>query len=100
MNDKGEIQATVSLLDQEDTLLFEDIVNLSRADDRQGMATILRETFGIEDAESQLLTLLEKAREELEKSSGNDRGPSQGSHADKLVNLAVNGGGKVGRAGG
>src|SRR5919106_3018989 len=68
-NGKGDLHGTISLL-EDNTLLYEDVVNLSKDPVRTKLADLLEDKYQIEDAEQKLLGIMQTNRRERE-SSGN-----------------------------
>lgn len=60
-NGRGDIRATVAILDAAEKLVFEDTLNLSAVKDRQRFATAAAGIVGEDNIEGKLLELLERA---------------------------------------
>lgn len=90
---QGNLQATVTLLAEDSTPLFEDSVSLSKQASRHRFAQTLSRTFPElkgKDIESQLLQLLWQAKDqqkEGEEEIHRKQAPSRVSQADRLVKL-------------
>lgn len=90
---QGNLQATVTLLAEDSTPLFEDSVSLSKHASRSRFAQTVLKRFPElkgKDVESQLLQLLWQARDEqqeAEDETAEKEAPSRLSQADKLVKL-------------
>lgn len=90
---RGNLQATLTLLAEDGTQLFEDSVSLSKQASRHRFAQTVSKRFPElkgKDIESQLLQLLWQAkdqRQEAEEEIAEKQAPSRLSQADKLVKL-------------
>jgi hypothetical protein len=84
LNRRQGLEAVVSVF-RGDTLVDENLVNLSRAEERKAHALSLSERFAIDQAEEKLLQLMQVAREQLE--AGGEANPKE-SPATQLVRLA------------
>ena len=90
---QGNLQATVTLLAEDSTPLFEDSVSLSKQASRHRFAETVSKRFPElkgRDIESQLLQLLWRAKDqqkEAEEETDGKRAASRVSQADKLVKL-------------
>lgn len=90
---QGNLHATVTLLAEDSTPLFEDSVSLSKQASRHRFAQTVLKRFSElkgKDIESQLLQLLWQAkdqRQEAEEEIAEKQAPSRLSQADKLVKL-------------
>jgi hypothetical protein len=69
LNGKGDLHGVISLLENGE-LLYEDLVNLSKAPERTKLTNLLQDKYQVEDAERQILQVMQTNRRERE-SSGN-----------------------------
>ncbi|HZA22550.1 MAG TPA: hypothetical protein VFA32_08105, partial [Dehalococcoidia bacterium] len=72
LNSKADLEAVVTVFEGP-TLVYEALTNLSKPKDRGALALCLSEQFAIDRAETLLLMLMQKAREELEASSSSQK---------------------------
>lgn len=89
----GTCEAVVRLMDDADTPIFSDTVNLTKHKSRSAFAGVLREQFPREtkgkDLESKLLELSLAIKPPDPEMGGDDNEPQKESHADKLMRLTA-----------
>jgi hypothetical protein len=91
---RGDMPGVISLL-EDGKLLYEDVTNLSKASVREPVVALFKDKYLVDDAEQQVLAIMQKVRKELETSGGSSQveaeGPAPTAKFPGLIDLVDDG---------